>query len=436
MRPALTVKFSMGALVFGASFAVGKLHASLRGEYDLTQSSRFGWMIAFSLIVFLVGYALGLPESPSLKGPFQTAIVVALIPPFVFAAVQSVIGQFVLPRFFLFVSIPINACVFLCTAKVSRAVTRTSAARERIVLLCSSDEKAMVTRDVAFRTETPCLIVDHFDTEKTFNAEDFGKRVSLYDPTLAIYASSSAADEELVKALTAIHADGVRVRDLVAFYDEYIGKVPIRELEATSLFFDVRELHHTTYSRVSRMIDIGFGLLGALLLILVIPFVALGNMLGNRGPLFYSQERVGKGITVFKILKFRSMLPGGLTSQWTVRGDPRITRFGRILRLTHLDELPQVVNILRGDLSLVGPRPEQPSYVRDLMLNIPFYGTRHIVRPGLTGWAQVNYPYGADEIDAYEKLQYEFWYLRHQSVTLDFRIIARTVRHVLGFRGQ
>ena len=226
------------------------------------------------------------------------------------------------------------------------------------------------------------------------------------------------------------------MRDLVAFYDEYIGKVPIRELEATSLFFDVRELHHTTYSRVSRMIDIGFGLLGALLLILVIPFVALGNMLGNRGPLFYSQERVGKGITVFKILKFRSMLPGGLTSQWTIRGDPRITRFGRILRLTHLDELPQVVNILRGDLSLVGPRPEQPSYVRDLMLNIPFYGTRHIVRPGLTGWAQVNYPYGADEIDAYEKLQYEFWYLRHQSVTLDFRIIARTVRHVLGFRGQ
>jgi lipopolysaccharide/colanic/teichoic acid biosynthesis glycosyltransferase len=130
------------------------------------------------------------------------------------------------------------------------------------------------------------------------------------------------------------------------------------------------------------------------------------------------------------------MSPDVLNNEWTKADDSRITRFGKFLRLSHLDELPQVINILRGDLSIVGPRPEQPHYVEQLSKTIPYYQSRHLVRPGLTGWAQVNYPYGADEIDAFEKLQYEFWYLKHQSMWLDLRIIARTFRHVLGFKGR
>jgi lipopolysaccharide/colanic/teichoic acid biosynthesis glycosyltransferase len=130
------------------------------------------------------------------------------------------------------------------------------------------------------------------------------------------------------------------------------------------------------------------------------------------------------------------MRPGDGPTEWTTEDDPRITRFGRVLRVTHVDELPQVWNMIRGDLSIVGPRPEQPRYVDELTEKIPFYGLRHLVRPGLTGWAQVKYPYGADEIDAMEKLQYEFYYLRHQSLTLDLRIIGRTIRHVLGREGR
>lgn len=121
---------------------------------------------------------------------------------------------------------------------------------------------------------------------------------------------------------------------------------------------------------------------------------------------------------------------------WTVEGDPRITRFGLFLRRTHLDELPQVVNILRGDQSLVGPRPEQPQYVADLREKIPFYDIRHMVRPGLTGWAQVKYPYGASELDALEKLQYDCYYLRHQGIGLDVRIIGRTLRSVIRRGGR
>jgi lipopolysaccharide/colanic/teichoic acid biosynthesis glycosyltransferase len=120
---------------------------------------------------------------------------------------------------------------------------------------------------------------------------------------------------------------------------------------------------------------------------------------------------------------------------WTTVDDPRITRFGRVLRRTHVDELPQVLNILRGDLSLVGPRPEQPHYVEELVRKLPFYDLRHLVRPGLTGWAQVKYGYAGSESEALEKLQYEFWYLRHQSLRTDARIVGRTLRSVFGSHG-
>jgi lipopolysaccharide/colanic/teichoic acid biosynthesis glycosyltransferase len=145
---------------------------------------------------------------------------------------------------------------------------------------------------------------------------------------------------------------------------------------------------------------------------------------------------VGRNGRLFNIVKFRTMRDDASDGEWTGERDPRVTRFGRWLRRTHIDELPQVVNILRGDLSTVGPRPEQPRYVQELIDKIPFYDLRHRVRPGLTGWAQVKYAYGASDSDAMEKLQYEFFYLRHQSLALDLRILGRTVRSVIGHRGR
>jgi lipopolysaccharide/colanic/teichoic acid biosynthesis glycosyltransferase len=233
----------------------------------------------------------------------------------------------------------------------------------------------------------------------------------------------------------ALHAEGVRVRSLTLFYEEWLGKLPISELERASMLFDIGELHRTAYGRAKRLLDIPLALVGCAVLVLLTPFVWLGNLIGSRGPLFYQQERVGKGGQPFRILKFRTMLPrasGELVNEWTVEDDPRITSFGRVLRRAHLDELPQVVNILKGELGVVGPRPEQPRYVAELEEKLPFYGLRHLVRPGLTGWAQVKYGYAGNETDALEKLQYEFWYLRHQSLRTDARIIGRTVRSVLG----
>jgi lipopolysaccharide/colanic/teichoic acid biosynthesis glycosyltransferase len=233
-----------------------------------------------------------------------------------------------------------------------------------------------------------------------------------------------------------LHEAGVRVRTLSLFYEQWLGKLPLSELERVSLLFDIGELHRARYGRMKRIIDVLSALAGLAVLIVAVPFVSAGNRLGNRGPLLYRQPRVGRGGREFEILKFRTMRPDHGGSDWTSARDPRITPFGAWLRRTHLDELPQVVNILRGDLSVVGPRPEQPRYVEELTGKIPFYRLRHLVRPGLTGWAQVKYPYGANDLDAFEKLQYEFYYLRHQSLALDVRILGRTVRSVIGRGGR
>jgi lipopolysaccharide/colanic/teichoic acid biosynthesis glycosyltransferase len=190
---------------------------------------------------------------------------------------------------------------------------------------------------------------------------------------------------------------------------------------------------------VKRLLDVGLAIIGAVALLLALPVVVVGNLFANRGPLLYRQARTGRNGATFEILKFRTMRAcreEDERSHWTAVNDVRITPFGNVLRRTHLDELPQVVNILRGDLSVVGPRPEQPHVVGELTGKIPFYGLRHLVRPGLTGWAQVKYQYAGTEAEALEKLQYEFFYLHQQSLGLDVRIIGRTARAVVGREGR
>jgi len=247
------------------------------------------------------------------------------------------------------------------------------------------------------------------------------------------------ADERVIAQAAELHERGVRIRTLEDFYGEWLGKLPVSELERASLFFDISEVHNSGFARFKRLMDLAIAVPGTLALLLATPFVIVGDLFANRGPLLYRQVRVGRGGSEFTILKFRTMDPnsGALPAgTWTAADDPRVTPFGRLLRRTHVDELPQVVNILKGDLSVVGPRPEQPRYVEELRDKLPFYNLRHLVRPGLTGWAQVKYGYAGDEQDALEKLQYEFFYLEHQDMTFDLRIVLRTFRSTLGGSGS
>jgi lipopolysaccharide/colanic/teichoic acid biosynthesis glycosyltransferase len=312
--------------------------------------------------------------------------------------------------------------------------------RDRVVAVARFDEGVYLTAELAAHPERPAVLVSVLSPESASVTRPgeypLIEAVRTAQATAVVLDRTAQSDDSIVAQAAELHEAGIRVRTLSLFYEQWLGKLPLSELERVSLFFDIGEVHRARYGRVKRMIDASLALFGVAVLGIAIPFVWLGNRLGNQGPLFYRQRRVGKGGRAFTIVKFRTMRADHGASTWTAERDPRITPFGAWLRRTHLDELPQVLNILRGDLAVVGPRPEQPQYVQELTEKIPFYRLRHLVRPGLTGWAQVKYPYGSNDLDALEKLQYEFYYLRYQGLALDLRVMARTVRSVIGRGGR
>lgn len=193
------------------------------------------------------------------------------------------------------------------------------------------------------------------------------------------------------------------------------------------------------YRLIKRGMDLSLALVGVVLLLMLIPLVALANAFISPGPLFFRQERVGYAGRPFVVFKFRSMVPdaeGEHGAQWAQEGDGRVTPVGRWLRHTHLDELPQVINVLRGEMSIVGPRPERPEFVAQLSRDIPFYRARHSVRPGITGWAQIHQNYGDSVEGAREKLEYDLYYVKHATPISDVLIILRTMSKVLGLQGR
>ncbi|HET8962469.1 MAG TPA: sugar transferase, partial [Chitinophagales bacterium] len=192
------------------------------------------------------------------------------------------------------------------------------------------------------------------------------------------------------------------------------------------------------YTVTNRIINVLCGFIAGVIFIPVAFIIYILNLLASRGPLFYSQERVGKNGSVFTIYKFRTMIPDAEINsgpQFASLNDPRITKIGRWLRKTRLDEMPQFWNILKGDMNLIGPRPERKIFVDALSQTIPFFKLRNAVKPGLTGWAQVNHKYASDSEDSLIKLQYDLYYIKHRSFTLDLWIVLRTIGVVIKFKG-
>ena len=356
------------------------------------------------------------------------------------SVVQLGLGDALLPRFVVFGAAAALVPVQLGIGWLAQVGRDRAEGRDRVVVVGTREEVAMLRGGLDQAPErVAVLVASHEPAElRAGRSHDKALVTAVVEAraTVVVMDRSALADDLIVEQASLLHEAGIRVRTLIEFYAEWLGKLPASELERSTLFFDISEVHHLRYGRVKRLVDLAGAVLGLLPLLVAIPIVLVGNLAANRGPLWYRQVRVGRGGRPFEILKFRTMVPSGdVQSSWTVEDDPRITSFGRLLRATHADELPQMLNILRGDLSLVGPRPEQPHYVTELSAKLPFYGMRHLVRPGLTGWAQVKHGYAGDEHDALEKLQYEFFYLRRQSLRFDLRVLGRTVRSVLGSIG-
>jgi lipopolysaccharide/colanic/teichoic acid biosynthesis glycosyltransferase len=350
--------------------------------------------------------------------------------------VQLVLASQLLPRFVVFWSAVFLVPGWALPGFLAARARRGQRHRDRVVVVAQDDEAAALEGDLARRPERRAALAAVVAPGPDAVVR-LATAVSEADATVVVLSREAAADDALVDSVAELHESGVRVRTLSLFYDEWLGKLPHSELERVALMFDIGEIHRARYGRIKRAADALIGLLLIPVVLAVVPLVLLGNLLANRGPLLYRQRRVGRGNQEFTIWKFRTMRPSKTgETMWTAPDDPRITPFGRLLRISHVDELPQAVNLLRGELSTVGPRPEQPRYVEELSDKIRFYRLRHLVRPGITGWAQVKYDYGATDIDAMEKLQYEFWYLRHQGLALDLRIMGRTLRSVIGGGGR
>lgn len=277
-------------------------------------------------------------------------------------------------------------------------------------------------------------VVDVFEPDRA----DIAARLTEVSDADLVVGIGEQVSRELFDQLLRCHDRGIRIRSLTDLYEEMTGRLPIDQLGHSWLMsLPMRSETSRGYAAFKRAVDIAASALGLVLLALLLPSIALAVWLDDGGPVFYRQRRVGKYGREFDIVKLRTMRAGSPSGEHqTGVDDPRVTRVGRILRRIHLDELPQAINILRGDMSLIGPRPEQPSYVALMRREIEFYNTRLSVRPGLTGWAQVNYGYGEGVTGARAKLSYDLYYVEHQGFGLDVLIVARTLRAVFSFGGR
>lgn len=275
-----------------------------------------------------------------------------------------------------------------------------------------------------------------------YKPDDFNqiiKEKKISEIVVASYNSETITPEIYTDLITLLEK-GFTIREYTQVYEELTSRVPVQYVgkDFYKYFPFSRSNQNKLYLLYGRVSDVLFSIIGLSFFVLFLPFILIGNLIGNRGPLFYSQERVGKNGKTFNIVKLRSMVTNAEKDgmKWAQKNDARVTKFGKFLRKTRLDEIPQFLNVLKGDMSLIGPRPERPFFVQELSQIIPFYETRHIIKPGLTGWAQVKAKYGSTIDESLIKLQYDLFYIKHRSLFLDMNIIIKTLSTVIFFRGQ
>lgn len=265
-----------------------------------------------------------------------------------------------------------------------------------------------------------------------FLATNFVSRIVVADAT----KSSSIA---IYNKLLEISEEGLLISQYEEVYEELTNRIPLH-LKEKSLytFFPFSKRHSPLYLFFVRLLDVLISGFGLLVLLALTPFIFLLNCIWNRGPLLFQQERIGKKEVPFTIYKLRTMVVNAEANGavFATVNDQRITSFGRFLRKTRIDEFPQFINVLKGEMSIIGPRPERKVFVDQIVATLPLYRTRHIVKPGLTGWAQINYPYGETLEDSMMKLEYDLYYIKHRNIFLDINIAIKTFGTILYMKGQ
>ena len=318
--------------------------------------------------------------------------------------------------------------------------------REKVVLILGDGEIAVTAaRELERRVDLNFRIAGFVATERTQRSELLQHPILGYKTELREITRDQRISKIIValddlrgalptRDLVRLRVQGIEIEDVHSALAALTGRVWLRTVRPSWFVFTSGFHRSKTTLLLKRIIDLAFGLLGTVLFSPIIALTAIAVRLESKGPVLYRQSRVGITGKVFNLVKFRSMQLNAERdkgAQWAQEEDPRNTRVGRFIRRYRLDELPQFFNVIRGEMSFVGPRPERPCFVEELREQIPYYDERHSVRPGITGWAQVEYGYGASAEDAFRKLEYDLFYLKHLSILFDIAIVFRTVRVVL-----
>ncbi len=421
-------------------------------EFVLPQS--FWFFILTGLWFFLASgndyYELRLASSR--VGSLQRLVVITLQMLVVYLVVFFLSPRDALPRLFI-LYYGVASFVLVALWRVANPVLIGWASEPRRVLVVGTDWASQSIIE-AMRSQAP----DSYDIKGVIGetAQDVGRTIGDVGvigvgSDLLNFVMRDRISELIVTSTRELTGDtfqgvmdayerGVAIVPMPILYERLTGRVPVEHIDnswavvlpigGTSIF--------NPYPLLKRLMDVTLSTCGIVIMLTLLPLIALLIRLDSPGGIFYTQIRIGLNGRHYRIIKFRTMVADAEAESGPVfskKDDPRVTRVGRFMRKTRFDEVPQLLNVLRGEMSLVGPRPERPQHVRRLQEKIPFYRTRHIVRPGVTGWAQVQYGYGENDEDAMIKLQYDLYYIRHQSLLLDMSILFRTIGKMIKMSG-
>ncbi len=344
----------------------------------------------------------------------------------VFAIIVFYLGAFyITPKTNLAVYFLILTGIFLLWRFIAQTIFYYSRSKTRIFFLHVDGEERL-------RDEIRLLVMDVHCKELVDSGYQLADSIDSADLVVAGYRSYREDSGKLFSLMSR----GVTVLNEMTFLEGYLRETPVEAANTDWLLTQYGETVKREFELAKRGIEC---ICSVVMIVVCLPLfliVAIAVKLTSSGPIFYTQQRIGKLGRTFTIYKFRSMRQDAEANgvQWSTMNDPRVTPIGRILRHTHLDELPQLVNILQGDMSFVGPRPERPEFVQEIELQIPFYSLRHLIRPGVTGWAQISFPYGASIEDARRKLAFDLYYVKHRYWFFDLKILLKTFTML--FRGE
>lgn len=366
------------------------------------------------------------------------------------AVIFYTVPQMMLGRGVFLVSLLLMLTLMSCWRVFINWVLGHPSLAERVVILGTEQTAIEIAREVLERHEFDYKVLGFvgddlnpvgqslINPQVIGHTSDLEELVQLHKVDRIIVAINDKRRNMPLNLLLRIRLrDDVVVEESASFYERLTGKISLEMLRPSWLIFPGSLWWLRLYKHWRRMLDIVLSLAGFVLSLPMMALTAIAIKLYSPGPIFYAQERVGMHNRKFNLIRFRSMRVDAEQDgpTWSAERDPRITRIGRIIRKLCIDELPQFINVIRGDMTFIGPRPERPAFVEPLEREIPYYSQRHLVKPGLTGWAQIRYPYGAPIEDAIEKLQYDLYYIKNQSLVLDTIVMFETIRIVLFGRG-